>query len=478
MYLDLVKKCEDANSKSNTGDKTEVIGQKDGNYKRRERIYIDDQDTTNSLHSMEDILPQCTLDFHCSLEESNEGNISEKTRKDAVAGSPVFHRNNPNSKSSIVKGSNSLSSPSRSMIVDNNLNNYNEQENSDQIHSAISTSSTTNISSAILCSTPIKSKKWSRSKKQNVKKSVRSKIAMPLSSPKKKNNLISVRKQNMNKVPLQIINNMCSIPKNTYQMEKSNRNTAYNIQVTMSPSSRKLKQTKLVFHKTKKTMELSNNLKSTNISQATKTNKSISDQDKIFKQSTLTNTVNLEKRTNDRHIENTYNRVKVNESTTENNFVNVHTHAQIKDEEILQQDYEEINPTEVNDPLNTSNESDSTFCSEGEYNSNLNETCGRSFDSGRIHISPNKNESDSTNEPFKKGHIKTLETDKNNVEIFDVEETIGKKRLSTLEDENCSECERYGKKRCTYHRSTSYKRRNVPTNSRNTSLPDSPSSTT
>lgn len=461
MYLDLVKKCEDDTPRSLSSSKTKVAGQKNGNSKRTRGTYINEEDMTNSAHSLEDTLLQFPADLHSSMEESNEENLIEKTKRDAMSRSPVFIRNNSNSRNSLLKEINSAKSPSTNMTMANNINNNKEQENIGHSHGTISTSSTTNITSPLLlCSTPVKNKKWSKSKKQTVKKSKRSKLTTPSSTPKKRNNLVNIRKKQTNKVPLKIINNVNLIPKkNVSQADKNNSNRSNNMLVTSSPSSRKFKQTKLIFNKTNETMELSNDCRSPNTSQ-TITNKSASSQEKNLRQGTLTDSMNLsQKRTNDEHNGNNYKQIEVNENRTVNNFVHICTNSGVKDELILLQENDQIDSTEESNPINISNESDMTFFSDYENDRNLNKSHNASSDSNS-----------------KKKHINSIETGGNIEDIY-LEEPTDKKGLYILQDENCDECIRYGKKYCSYHRDISHKGRNASTNSC-AILSDCPSSTT
>lgn len=463
-YLDFVKQYQEANSRSLPEEKTRVEREKDEN-KSSGSMYSEEPHTTDSAHSMENTSQQCTLDLNSSMESLIDKNIFENVR--TTPESPIFCRNKSNSRNIISSRNICMDISSESASTINNSRNDNEQEmsdktNSDKTNSVVTKDSTSNVHSIFLYRTPTRNKKCNMSKTKNVKKNAQSKTATPLNNLKTRNNLRSIRKEKaLTKTPLQVINNVSLTPKNNSQIDKSNNTKSntipYKIQVTLTPSSKKFKQTKLVFHKTKKTMELSNNLKS------------VPNQEKITKQSTLTDIMGTKKKeTDNERVDNICNQIEKSENTIES--------TQIKNELIYQQEYEINNPMEANDPLNISNESTSTFFSEYENNINLDQNID-SIEKTFVHSAKVKTEPKYTNQHIKKKQAKILKTKENVINIIDLDEAA-EKRIVLSNNRSCRECEQHGEKQCWHIRNIPYKRETTPMDFCISMSPDSPSSTT
>lgn len=457
-YLDFVKQYQEANSRSSSEEKTRMEREKDENNKSSGSMYSEEPHTTDSVHSMENTSQQCTLDLHSSMESLIDKNIFENVR--TTPESPIFSRNKSHSRNIISNRNICMDISSESTSTINNSRNDNEQEMSNKTNSVVTKDSTSNVHSIFLYRTPSRNKKCNTSKTKNVKKNAQSKTATPLNNLKTRNNLRSIRKGKvLSKTPLQVINNMSLTPKNNSQIDKSDNtklNTIpYKIQVTLTPSSKKFKQTKLVFHKTKKTMELSNSLKS------------VPNQEKITKQSTLTDIMDTKKKeTDNEHVDNICHQTEKSENRIES--------AQIKNELIYQQEYEINNPMEANDPLNISNESTSTFFSEYENNINLDQNVD-SIEKTFLHSA--KVESEYTNQHIKKKQAKILKTKENVINIIDLDE-VAEKRIELSNNRSCRKCGQHGEKQCWHIRNIPYKRETIPMDFCISMSPDSPSSTT
>ncbi|XP_047347020.1 asparagine-rich protein-like isoform X2 [Vespa velutina] len=465
-YLDFVRQYQEGDSKSLSEEKTQIGKKIDENNKSSGSMYSEEP---NSTYSIENTQQQSTLDVHSSMESLFDKNIFENIS--SMPESPIFFRNKSNFKNINSNRNICMDSSSESISTINNLRNDNKQEMSDKTNSAVTEDSTSNVPSLFLCSTPTRNKKCNISKTKNVKRNTQSKTATPLNNLKIRNNLRTIRKEKaLNKTPLQVINNMSLTPKNNSRIDKSNiklNTIPYNIQVTSTPNSKKLKQTKLVFHKTKKTMELSNNLKSTGTPVLTKTDKSVFNQETISKQSILTNIISTKKKgIDDEHIDNICNQTEKTESIIES--------AQIKNELIYQQEYEINNQMEINDPLNISNESLSTFFLEYENNINLDQNVNNcSID--KTFLPSAKSETKSQH--IKKKQTKILKTKENVINIIDLDEAA-EKRIKLSKNRSCRECEQYGEKQCYHFRNIPYKRETTPMDFCISMSPDSPSSTT
>ncbi|KAL2716116.1 hypothetical protein V1478_013792 [Vespula squamosa] len=467
-YLNFVNKYQKIDSRSLSEEKIQTERQKDENNESSESIYFEEPHTTNSAYSMENILQKCTLDLHSNIESLNDKNIFENVS--SIPQSPIFYRNNLNSRNINPNRNIYMDSSSESTSGINNLRDNNEQEISDKTNSAVTKDSTSNVPSIFLFNSPTRSTKRNISKTKNIKKNVKSSNNLKI-----KNNLRTIRKEKAsNKTPLQVMNNVSLTPKNNSQIDKSNNtklNTIrYNIEVTQTPSSKKFKQTKLVFHKTKKTMELSNNGKSTDTTVLTKFDKSTSNQDKISKQNTLFDIISTKKeeRNNEHVDDNTYNQTEKIKIAIES--------TQIKNELIYQQEHQINNSMEANDPLNISNETTSTFFSEYENNINFDrniDSC--SIDRTSLLSARFETESKYTNENMKKRQTEMLEK-KENIKIIDPDEAA-EKRIELSKNRSYRECKQYGKKQCWDYRNIPCKKENTPMDIVCIS-PDSPSSTT
>ncbi|XP_043664634.1 probable serine/threonine-protein kinase DDB_G0288147 [Vespula pensylvanica] len=268
-YLNFVNQYQEDNSRSLSEEKTRIERQKDENNKSSRSIYLEEPHTTNSAYSIENTLQGCTLDFDSNIESLNDKNTFQNV-------SPIPERNNSNFRNINSNRNIFMDNSSEDTCTINNLRNDNEQGISDKTNSTVTKDSTSNVPSIFLCSTSTKGTKWNKTKNEKAMKT-----------------------------PLQVINNVNLTPKNNTLIDKSNNtklNTIpYDIQVTLTPSNKKFKQTKLVFHKIKKTMELSNNLKSTDTPTLTKTD--------------ITGTE--KKKTNNEHDDNTYNQTEKVENAIE-----------------------------------------------------------------------------------------------------------------------------------------------------------------
>ncbi|KAF7404880.1 hypothetical protein HZH66_003786 [Vespula vulgaris] len=454
-YLNFVNQYQEDNSRSLSEEKTRIERQKDENNKSSRSIYLEEPHTTNSASSIENTLQECTLDFHSNIESLNDKNTFEDVSP--IPESPIFYKNNSNFRNINSNRNIFMDNSSEDTCTINNLRNDNKWEISDKTNSTVTKDSTSNVPSIFLCSTSTKGTKWNKTK--NGKKNSQSKTVTPLNNLRIRNNLRTIKKEKAMKTPLQVINNVNLTPKNNSLIDKSNNtklNTIpYDIQVTLAPNNKKFKQTKLVFHKIKKTMELSNNLKSTDTPTLTKTD--------------ITGTE--KKETNNEHDDNTCNQTEKVENAIEN--------IQIKNELIYHQEYEINDSMEANDSLNNSNESTSTFFSEYENNINLDQTIDScNIDRTSSPLARLETESKYKNQNMKKRQTKILKTKENVIRIIDLDEPE-EKRIELSKNRSCSECKQYGKKQCWHYRDIPYKRETTPIDVVCISIsPDSPSSTT
>ncbi|KAI4502011.1 hypothetical protein M0802_002693 [Mischocyttarus mexicanus] len=419
MYLNVVKEHQQVNSKLLHEKKIEIINQDDRNNRSSDSLYFEEAHTTNSIDLMEDSQQQCTSNLISSNESSE--NISE------IINSPVCSKSDSNFKSNSFNKSFCIASSSmnESVITKDNLNIDNEQEISNDTSYAFAKSPTSNVAPIFLYSTPIRNKKTIVKKKQNVKKNTKSKKLSPLNNLRKRNNLSAIRREKaLNKTPFKIINNMNLRPSNNSNNSNngnSNNNLStiqYNIEVTQTPRSKNYKQTKLVFNKTAEKVESSNNARSNNNLVLTKTNKSANNQEKVLRQSTLTDMINLkEKEINNVCINNIYTQSESCNNTVES--------TEIKNETIYHQECE--NSLERNDPLNISDKSGSNFPPEYENNISLDKSFDINFNSDNSSSSWEKlsNKPESKNQLTKKKKIiHLLRARENVIDILDLDESI------------------------------------------------------
>ncbi|KAI4490075.1 hypothetical protein M0804_004257 [Polistes exclamans] len=461
MYLNVVNKHQKVNSKSLHEEKTRVISQDDKINRSSDSLYFEELHTTNSVDLMEDSQEQCTSD----LISNNES----LTNLNEMLNSPIFLRSDSNSKSnSFNKNVSSMISTNESTSPVNNLSLDNEQKMSNETSYAFANSPTTNVSSVLLCSTPIRNKKVTIRKKKNVKKNGQSKT--PLNNLRKRNNLSIIRREKAsNKTPLKIINNMNLIPNNNSQINQNNSlNTIqYNIEVTQTPRSKKFKQTKLVFHKTMETMESSYNRRLNNTPVLTKSNKSPRNQEKVLRQSTLTDMIGSKRKENNLHFNNIYSQSERCNDTVKS--------TEIKNELMCHQE------CETNDPLNISNKSDSSFLSEYE-NISLDESLDTSFNFEKSSSSSEKltNQPDeSMDQLTKKEKINHLLGVKENIiNIIDLDEPT-ETSIESSTDGSYKKCKRLREEECCqYDSNNPIKKEATPMDFCTVMLPDNYSNTT
>lgn len=439
MYLNVVNKHQKVNSKSLHEEKTRMISQDDRINRSSDSLYLEELHTTNSIDLMEDSQEQCTSD----LISNNES----LTNLNEMLNSPIFSRSDSNSKSnSFNKNVSSMISTNESTSPANNLS-IDTEEISKETSYVFANSPTRNVSSVLLCSTPIRNKKVTIRKKQNVKKNVQSKT--PLNNLRKRNNLSIIRREKaLNKTPLKIINNVNLIPNNNSQINQNNNlNTIrYNIEVTQTPRSKKFKQTKLVFHKTMETMESSCNRRSNNTPVLTKSNKSTHNHEKVLRQSTLTDMIGSKKKENNLRFNNIYSQSERCNDTVES--------TKIKNELMCHQECEMINSMETNDPLNISNKSDSTFSPEYENNISLDKSFDTSSNFEKSSSSSEKltNQPESTNQLTKQEKIIHLLGAKENVINIDLDEPI-EKSIESSTDGSYKKCKRHREDECWHYNS-------------------------
>ncbi|XP_043490207.1 beclin-1-like protein A isoform X1 [Polistes fuscatus] len=424
--------------------------------------------TTNSVDLMEDSQEQCTSD----LISNNES----LTNLNEMLNSPIFLRSDSNSKSnSFNKNVFSMISTNESTSPVNNLSIDNGQNISNETSCAFANSPTSNVSSVLLCSTPIRNKKVPIRKKRNVKKNGQSKT--PLNNLRKRNNLSIIRREKaLKKTPLKIINNMNLIPNNNSQINQNNNldTIRYNIEVTETPRSKKFKQTKLVFHKTVESMESSYNRRSNNTPVLTKSNKSPRNQEKVLRQSTLTDMIGSKKKENSLHFNNIYNQSERCNDTVKS--------TEIKNELMCHQECEPINSMETNDPLNISNKSDSTFFPEFENNISLNKSLDTSFNFERSSSSSEKltNEPDESTDQLtkKKKIIHLLRAKENVINIIDIDEPT-EKSIESSTNGSYKKSKRHREEECWHYNSNNpIKKEATPMDFCTVMLPDNYSNTT
>ncbi|XP_015173894.1 PREDICTED: putative uncharacterized protein DDB_G0282133 [Polistes dominula] len=426
MYLKVVNKLQEVNSKSSHKEKTRVINQDDRINRSSDSLDLEELNTTNSNDLIEVNQEQCTSDVI--------SNHESLTNLNTIINSPIFSRNDSNSKSnSFNKSVSSIISNNESTSPINNLSIDNEQEISNETSYSFAKSPTRNVSSVLLCSTPIRHKKVTIRKRQNVNKNGQSKT--PLNNLRKRDNLSTIRKEKaLNKTPFKLISN---VNINSQINRNNNLNTRYNIEVTQTPKSKKFKQTKLAFHKT---MDMTNlDKRSNNSPVLTKSNKSTNNHEKVLRQSTLTDMISSKKKENNLSFNSIYNQRERCNDTVES--------TKIKNEK----GQELINSLETNDdPLNINDKSDSSFLPEYENNISLDDNFDASFNFDKRSLSSEiltNNEPESTNQFTKKR--KSLGT-KENINFIDLDE-LTEESLESSASGSYKKCKGYKEKERHYN---------------------------